>query len=146
ALAAVAIPAAAEHGDQSAARQRTQELERALERVRRMRVIDEHGDAALVFDLLEPARNGLERRDAANDRVGLDAHCERRRGGGENVLQIRRADELRGEGYRPIAHLKLASEAVEVAGDVDRVDVPFRVASVAHGVEAERSAFFQELR
>src|SRR6185436_4881044 len=52
-FAAVAVAAAAKHSDHFTAGQRPHRAENFLQRVRRMRVVDENGNAELVFNLLD---------------------------------------------------------------------------------------------
>ena len=60
ALALITVTASAEHDDKPALHVRTQRIERLRERVRLVRIVDEHRRAAAMSDKLEPALRALQ--------------------------------------------------------------------------------------
>ena len=74
ALAGIAIAAAAEHADEAPLRQRPQRAQQVVEGVGGVGVVDQHVEARVVVDALDPPRHAGHRRDAAGD--GVVRHAE----------------------------------------------------------------------
>jgi hypothetical protein len=76
-------------------RELTRGPEHVLQRVRLVGVIDDDRERLARLDRLEPAWNALERLDPRRDRVVLDAEQPRDGDGGEHVLDVETAAQLR---------------------------------------------------
>ena len=86
-LAAVAVAAAAEDGDQAARRERPEDVERARERVGRVGVVDDHGEArarrsARAGRAAAPRRRGRRRSPPARRRAPTPSRPRRGRSRG----------------------------------------------------------------
>ncbi len=68
ALLAIPVSTASEHADDAIRRERPRLGKDVLERLRRVRVVDEHGEGLPFVDRLEPAGHSLEMLDPAPDR------------------------------------------------------------------------------
>ena len=72
-LAAVAVAAGADDADDAAARQPARGMQHVLERVRLVRVVDDHRERLPLLDGLEAPGHAADRLEAARDRVVVDA-------------------------------------------------------------------------
>ena len=92
---AVAIAAAAEDGDEPAGRERAQRAQQLLDRVGRVRVVDQHGRRArqIRAHALDAARHLRAAGDTARDRLVRDAEADRDADRDRDVLDVELADQ-----------------------------------------------------
>ena len=96
-----------------------------------MRIVDEHGDAAVVEDFLQPAGNRLEIPNAVRNRTCGNPERARRSNRAEYILQIGCSDQRRFESNRLVARLDRAAQTGDVTLDLERMDVPLALLAVA---------------
>ena len=87
-LAPVAVAAGAEHDREPAVAEAARRADDVLERVGRVRVVDDHGERLAGVDRLEPARDARQRLDSALDRVAVDTERLGGEGGTDRVLAV----------------------------------------------------------
>ena len=95
-LAAVAVAAAAEHGEQAAGRDRAHGAQHVGQRIGRVRVVDQHAEGLTGTDGLEPPRHARGAREPAAHGLERQAHGQRRgrRGEGVGHVEARRRLDL----------------------------------------------------
>jgi hypothetical protein len=126
-LLPVAIAARAEDDEHAAVCQVARRPQDVRERLRLVRVVDEHAERLSLVHRLEPARHASDGLDARHDRIVLDAEEPGEDDGGQDVRDVERAAEVRPE-VEP-----RDAEPRPVGGEVE----PLRV-MVRGGVEAVR--------
>ena len=92
-LSRVAIAACAEHDDELAFRIRPQRLQCLGQRVRLVRVVDEHRRAVALADALQPALGAFELLDAGENLFGVAAGADGKAGGDQRILDLEFADQ-----------------------------------------------------
>ena len=121
ALAAVALAAAAEHADQLAGGKRTQRAQRLFQRVRGVRVVDDHQRQPALA--AEPAHAAIDRRQL---RQGLGhqrrGHAQRDQGGRhpEQVVDVEAAQQRRAHRMRLVAGVQHETDPAGVEPDLLR--------------------------
>ena len=88
ALAAVAVAACPEDADQPACAELAGGLQHDVERVGRVRVVDDDGERLALVDRLEPPRHARHPAHALGDRVVVDVEEDPRRDRAEHVLDV----------------------------------------------------------
>ena len=95
-LAAVAVAARAEDDDHAAPpRARAPAASAVVERLRRVRVVDEDGERLSLVDRLEASRHAADGGDAGRDLVRRRGRAAGRRDGAEHVLDVEQAAQRR---------------------------------------------------
>ena len=87
-LAAVAIASRAEDADQPAAAELARRLQHDVERVRRVRVVDDHRERLPLVDRLEPPRDPRHLANPLRELVVVDVEQDARRDHPEHVLDV----------------------------------------------------------
>ena len=92
-LAVIAIAAAPEDADHAARRQLPRRAQGGLQRVGRMRVVDDDGERLSLLDRLETPRDAAHRLDPADDRLvrKLEQSCHG--DGRQDVLDVEAAEQ-----------------------------------------------------
>ena len=87
-FAAVAVATGPEHHEHPPLGEVPRRAERRLEGVRRVGIVDEHGERLAVVDAFEAAGHGVDARDALHDRVLVEIEEQSRRHGAERVRDV----------------------------------------------------------
>jgi hypothetical protein len=119
-LGAVAIAAAAEDDRQPPAGQLARRREHTLERVRRVRVVDDNEKRLTGPHLLEAPGHGADGAERLRDRGRLEAQAEPGRHGAEQIHHVVLADERRRQGHATARRLDGHPDAVDRRGVLDR--------------------------
>ena len=123
-LGPIAVAAAAEHRDQPAAGQRPRRLEQVAQRVVGVGVVDDDRHPVLVArNDLKASGHALERLNSAFDRIERQIERHAGRGGGENVVDVRTADEPRTQAQRAARGSHVEGQALERERQRARGDV-----------------------
>jgi hypothetical protein len=113
ALLAVAVATAAEDADQAARCELARGREHVLERVGRVRVVDEHRERLPLVDGLETSGHAVDRFQPARDRVVIDPEQATARYRRKRVLHVEAALELEIDSVERFGpNLRLLGEAV----------------------------------
>jgi hypothetical protein len=91
ALGGVAVAARAEHDVQAAARDLARGAQHVVERVRRVRVVDQHGEPLALVDRLEAPGHAVRASERAHDRLHRHVERPRRRDRRQCVLHVEQA-------------------------------------------------------
>src|SRR4051812_2846601 len=148
-LRAVAVAAGAEDDDHAAGGERARGAQHVVERVRRVGVVDEHGERLALVDRLEAARNAHGMRQRLGDRRVVDPERADGGDGAEDVQDVETPRQRRVQLEAVDREARAARVALDVAGadlrvhrvdpDADRVRKvvgeahPVRVVDVGHG-------------
>src|SRR5439155_538440 len=92
-LSAVAVAGAAEDCDELSFREWAEEAEDLVERLRRMRVVDDHAEGLPAFDTLHPPAHGARPRERLARVLQGRARRETGGGRGQRVVDIEASDE-----------------------------------------------------
>ena len=87
-LAPVAVATCAEHDEHPPLGEVPRRAERRLEGIRRVGIVDEHGERLAVVHAFEASGHGVDARDALHDSVLVEIEEQARRDGAERVRHV----------------------------------------------------------
>ena len=124
-LRAVAISAAAEDRDETSFAERAHCVKQLLDRVRGMRVVDQHGGfvVAEAFDALHPTRDLRARCDAGGDRVDFESGGATDAHGDQQVFEVEVAEQRERDVEATVRILEGRACAFETRRGIDQPEI-----------------------